>query len=84
MPFLNQMFTLSGANPETHEEKRLKDERAAGTFNGSSNTAMCFEAMKTGKPYPIKGYIHVQGNPLSWSEDTKKAQWTTTCRLPHS
>ena len=54
MPFWNQMFTLSGANPETHEEKRLKDERAAGTFNGSSNTAMCFEAMKTGKPYPIK------------------------------
>lgn len=74
MPFWNQMFTLSGANPETHEEKRLKDERAAGTFNGSSNTAMCFEAMKTGKPYPIKGYIHVQGNPLSWSEDTKKVR----------
>ena len=30
----------------------------------------CFKAMKTGKPYPIKAYVKVQGNPLGgWCED---------------
>ena len=32
----------------------------------------CFRAMKTGKPYPIKAYLMVQGNPLGgWCEDQK-------------
>lgn len=31
-----------------------------------------FRAMKTGKPYPIKAYLMVQGNPLGgWCEDQK-------------
>lgn len=30
----------------------------------------CFRAMKTGKPYPIKAYVMIQGNPLGgWCED---------------
>ena len=32
----------------------------------------CFRAMKTGKPYPIKAYVMIQGNPLGgWCEDQK-------------
>jgi anaerobic selenocysteine-containing dehydrogenase len=31
-----------------------------------------FRAMKTGRPYPIKAYVMVQGNPLGgWCEDQK-------------
>lgn len=71
MPFWNQMFTLSGPSPESAQELRMVDDRSPGFLNGSSNTNMVFNAMITGEPYPIKGYIMVQGNPLSWSEDTK-------------
>ena len=39
---------------------------------GQPSMLDCFRAMKTGKPYPIKAYIMVQGNPLGgWSEDQK-------------
>ncbi|WP_172135084.1 molybdopterin-dependent oxidoreductase [Adlercreutzia sp. ZJ473] len=71
MPFWNQMFALSGPSPETAVELRMVDERAPGYLNGSGNTNMIFNAMLTDEPYPVRGYIMVQGNPLSWSEDTK-------------
>ncbi len=71
MPFWTQMFTLSGPSPESATELRMVDDRSPGYLNGSGNTNMIFNAMITGEPYPIKGYIMVQGNPLSWSEDTK-------------
>jgi anaerobic selenocysteine-containing dehydrogenase len=32
----------------------------------------CFRAMSTGKPYPIKAYLMIQGNPLGgWCNDQK-------------
>ena len=70
MPFWNQMMPLGGREPKTQKELRLVDERASGDMLGTSNPSKVFEAMRTGKPYPIKGYISVQGNPLSWSENT--------------
>lgn len=70
MPFWNQMGPLTGAEPETQKELRIVDERAAGTVYGISNPTCLFKAMRTGKPYPVKGYIMVQGNPLSWAENT--------------
>jgi anaerobic selenocysteine-containing dehydrogenase len=39
---------------------------------GLTSMIDAFRAMKTGKPYPIKGYVMVQGNPLGgWCEDQK-------------
>lgn len=39
---------------------------------GQPSMIDCFRAMKTGKPYPIKAYLMVQGNPLGgWCEDQK-------------
>ena len=70
MPFWNQMGPLTGAEPETQKELRIVDERAAGTVYGISNPTCLFKAMRTGEPYPVKGYIMVQGNPLSWAENT--------------
>ncbi|MDP4160299.1 MAG: molybdopterin-dependent oxidoreductase [Bacillota bacterium] len=42
----------------------------------ASHPQQVFETMLTGKPYPIKMYLGIAGNPLSWSEqpeNTKKA-----------
>lgn len=72
MPFWNQMRSLGGAPNPTQNELRMRDERANGSLYGTaSNPSVVFRAMRTGEPYPIKGYISVQGNPLSWSENTK-------------
>jgi len=39
---------------------------------GQPSMLDCFRAMKSGKPYPIKAYVMVQGNPLGgWCEDQK-------------
>jgi len=39
---------------------------------GMSAMHDCFEAMVTGKPYPIKAYLMIQGNPLGgWADDQK-------------
>lgn len=70
MPFWNQMGPLTGADPETQKELRIVNDKASGSVYGISNPTAVFEAMRTGKPYPVKGYIMVQGNPLSWSENT--------------
>ena len=70
MPFWNQMGPLTGADPETQKELRIVNDKASGSVYGISNPTAVFEAMRTGKPYPVRGYIMVQGNPLSWSENT--------------
>ncbi|MBQ9932142.1 MAG: molybdopterin-dependent oxidoreductase [Firmicutes bacterium] len=79
MPFWNQMRGLGGKPPATQQELRMVDERATGTLYGVSNPTNIFEAMRTGKPYPIKGYISVQGNPLSWSENTAMVKESLKC-----
>ncbi len=39
---------------------------------GQPSMIDCFRAMKSAKPYPIKAYVMVQGNPLGgWCEDQK-------------
>ena len=49
------------------------DEPALGEYPlqpGLPSMTGCFRAMKSGKPYPIKAYVKVQGNPLGgWCED---------------
>lgn len=70
MPFWNQMGPLTGADPETQKELRIVNDKASGSVYGISNPTAVFEAMRTGKPYPVRGYIMVQGNPLSWAENT--------------
>ena len=61
---------LAGDPPPTQEKYRLGKEKGVLLYPvGNPNAA--WEAMITGKPYPIKAYITVQGNPLSWSENTK-------------
>lgn len=79
MPFWNQMMPLGGAEPETQMQLRVTDDRAPGTLYGISNPSSLFRAMRTGDPYPIKGYIMVQGNPLSWSENTALVKESLKC-----
>lgn len=51
------------------------DEPALGEYPlqpGLTSMIGAFRAMKTGKPYPIKACVMVQGNPLGgWCEDQK-------------
>lgn len=79
MPFWNQMGPLTGADPETQKELRIVNDKASGSVYGISNPTAVFEAMRTGKPYPVKGYIMVQGNPLSWSENTALVKESLMC-----
>lgn len=70
MPFWNQMYGLSGPTPKSQRELMIVDERASGSLIGNSNPSAVFRAMRTGDPYPVRGYVIVAGNPLSWSENT--------------
>lgn len=78
MPFWQQMRGLSGPPPATQAALRITEDGPEGTkgplFGTASMNKKVFEAMRTGKPYPVRGYICVQGNPLSWSENTKKVR----------
>ncbi|HZK42935.1 MAG TPA: molybdopterin-dependent oxidoreductase [Syntrophomonadaceae bacterium] len=78
MPFWQQMRGLAGKPPETQAALRMYEdgpEGAKGTLYGTASLPKAaFAAMRTGKPYPIKAYICVQGNPLSWAENTKKVR----------
>lgn len=79
MPFWNQMGELPGKEPPTQRQLRLTDERAKGQIYGVSNPTNVFQAMRTGKPYPVKGFITVQGNPLSWAENTSLVKESLKC-----
>lgn len=77
--FWNQMRGLSGKPPATQFELRMNDARASICGSYISNPTLVFEAMKTGKPYPVKGYIICAGNPLSWSENTAHVRECLKC-----
>ena len=96
MPFWNQMGPLDWrrAGYPTRASRGRTSVRA-DPFTGYRIPRACSRLCVTGKPYPLKGYIMVQGNPLSWAENTKhvreriahvpgsaRVPWTTTCRLP--
>jgi len=70
--FWNEMLgpRLVGEPPPTQEDYRLGKEQGVMLYPVSQPKA-AWEAMITGKPYPIKTYINIAGNPLSWSENTK-------------
>jgi len=40
----------------------------------ASHPREVFRTMKTGKPYPIKMYLGIAGNPLTWSEQPQYAK----------
>jgi len=74
IPFWNEMLGphLTGPAPPQQMEKKLGDLRL---YPISQPTAI-WQAILTEDPYPIKAYVTIQGNPLSWSEDphnTEKA-----------
>lgn len=70
VPFWNEMLgpRLAGMPPESHNKKKL------GKFKHYpvSHPTEVWDAILTSKPYPIKAYISVQGNPISWSENSNK------------
>lgn len=70
--FWNEMLgpRLAGETPVTQEKYRLGKEQGVLLYPVSQPKAV-WEAILTEKPYPIKMYINVAGNPLSWSENTK-------------
>lgn len=69
-PFYNEMLgpRLTGDFTELHWKKKLGDIK----FFPFSHAPAAWDAMITGKPYPIKAFITVQGNPISWSENSNK------------
>ncbi len=72
IPFWNEMLgpRLTGPDPPQQNEKKLGDLRL---YPVSQPTAV-WKAILTEDPYPIKAYVTIQGNPLSWSEDPRYAE----------
>ncbi len=69
IPFWEEMLgdRLTGKDPAIQKEKKLGDLRLYPV----SQPKAVWDAIITKKPYPIKAYISVAGNPLSWCEDPK-------------
>ena len=67
IPFWNDMLgpRLTGPDPEIQAEKKLGDLRLYPV----SQPIAVWNAILTEEPYPIKAYVGIQGNPLSWCED---------------
>lgn len=72
IPFWNEMLgpRLTGPDPEIQNEKKLGDLKLYPV----SRPQGVWDAILTGNPYPIKAYIGIQGNPLSWCEDPKHTE----------
>ncbi|MDO5042907.1 MAG: molybdopterin-dependent oxidoreductase [Slackia sp.] len=71
MPFWNQMMPLGGPEAETQLQYRLVNDKARGNIYNVSNPTASWKAIREGDPYKIRAYVTVQGNPLSWCENTK-------------
>jgi len=69
IPFWNEMLgpRLTGPDPPQQMEKKLGDAKLYPV----SQPSAVWKAILTGEPYPIKAYVSIQGNPLSWCEDPK-------------
>ena len=69
IPFWNEMLgpRLTGPDPSQQNEKKLGDLRLYPV----SQPSAVWRAILTEDPYPIKAYVTIQGNPLSWCEDPK-------------
>jgi anaerobic selenocysteine-containing dehydrogenase len=67
IPFWNEMLgpRLTGPDPPQQNEKKLGDLRLYPV----SQPSAIWKAILTEDPYPIKAYVTIQGNPLSWCED---------------
>jgi len=62
---------LAGVMPREQAAKRLgrEEHRLA-----QAPSTLWWQAMITGKPYPIKAYVVVAGNPLSWAANTNEVK----------
>lgn len=58
---------LTGGFPDTHWEWKLGKQYAAHYVH--SHPHGVWDAALTGKPYPVKAFINIAGNPISWSEN---------------
>jgi anaerobic selenocysteine-containing dehydrogenase len=72
IPFWNEMLgpRLTGEDPPIQATKKLGDTRL---YPISQPTAV-WDAILTEKPYPIKAYVSIQGNPISWCEEPKTTE----------
>lgn len=62
---------LAGKMPREQAAKRLGREQYR---LAQAPAALWWQAMKTGEPYPIKAYVVVAGNPLSWAANTREVR----------
>jgi len=72
IPFWNEMLgpRLTGPDPPAQAEKKLGNLRLYPV----SQPQGVWDAILTEKPYPVKAYVGIQGNPLSWCEDPKHTE----------
>jgi len=62
---------LAGVMPREQAAKRLgRDQYRLA----QAPSTVWWQAMITGEPYPIKAYVVVAGNPLSWAANTKEVR----------
>jgi len=71
--FWNEMLGdhLAGPLTDYHWKHKLGDPKE-GKFYPNSHAKGVWNAILTGKPYQVKAFINVQGNPISWSENPNK------------
>jgi len=62
---------LAGVMPREQAAKRLG--RAENRLAQAPST-LWWQAMISGKPYPIRAYVVVAGNPLSWAANTNEVR----------
>lgn len=71
--FWNEMLGdyLAGKPGDYHWQHKLGDP-AEGKFYPVSHPKAVWTAILEGKPYQVKAYITVQGNPVSWCENPNR------------
>jgi anaerobic selenocysteine-containing dehydrogenase len=71
--FWNEMLGdyLAGPNSDYHWQNKLGDP-SEGKFYPCSHPKAVWNAILTGEPYPVKMYVGIQGNPISWSENANQ------------
>lgn len=72
IPFWEEMLGggLTGKDPDIQQAKKLGDLKLYPV----SQPKAVWDTILTEKPYPIKAYISIAGNPLSWCEDPKHTE----------
>ncbi|MEW6441626.1 MAG: molybdopterin-dependent oxidoreductase [bacterium] len=73
-PFWREMVEtrLTGRSSPDNERDRLADRRA--TLYPASQPKAFWDAILTGRPYPVRMLIQVAGNPVAYNENTPKVR----------